>query len=274
MKTASLDDILRDKQLQAVFQPIVATASLDIVGYEGLIRGPAGSALEAPTALFDAARGAGRQFELEQACLRTVWSRFAALGLKGRLFANTSAAMLLAPRPKRQALIEDLADLGIDGASVAIEITEEHAVTDYRRLRQIARQLGRHGFTFAIDDLGAGFASLRLWLELRPAYVKIDMVFIRAIERDPIKRAFLRAIRDIARACGTILIAEGIETIGELETVRDLGIDYVQGYYLARPSSTPPRALCSAIVQAGARSPSRHREAVCDENFECAMHAA
>jgi EAL domain-containing protein (putative c-di-GMP-specific phosphodiesterase class I) len=274
MKTASLDDILRDKQLQAVFQPIVATRSLDIVGYEGLIRGPAGSALESPAALFAAARAGGRRFELEQACLRAVWSRFKALGLAGRLFANTSAGILLAPWEQRRALVAELAGLGIDGGRVAIEITEDQAISDYPRLRRIARRLGRHGFTLAIDDLGAGFASLRLWLELRPAYVKIDMVFIRDVERDPVKRAFLLAIRDIARACGTLLIAEGIETEAELGAVRELGIDYAQGYYLARPAASPPRTLDGAVVPASALRPFRHPDSPCGTNYPRAMRAA
>lgn len=238
----SLDDILRGERLTAVFQPIAGSRDLDIVGYEGLIRGPAGSPLEMPAALFAAARAAGRQAELERACLRTVWSRFAALALPGRLFANTSAATLLAPR----ALAGELAGLGIDGSRVAIELTEEQAVGDHARLRRVARRLGRHGFTFAIDDLGAGYASLRLWLELRPDWVKIDMVFVRGIDRDPVRQAFLAAIRDIARACGTRVIAEGVETEGELAAVRALGIDHVQGYYLARPSAVPPRALRDA----------------------------
>ncbi len=239
MTNDPLDDILRGGRLAAVFQPIAASRDLDIVGYEGLIRGPAGSPLEMPAALFAAARAAGRQAELERACLRTVWSRFAALALPGRLFANTSAATLLAPR----ALIGELAGLGIDGSRVAIELTEEQAVGDFARLRRVARRLGRHGFTLAIDDLGAGFASLRLWLELRPAWVKIDMVFVRGIDRDPVRQAFLAAIRDIARACGTQVIAEGIETAAELAKVRELGIDHVQGYYLARPACVPPRSL-------------------------------
>ena len=239
MTNDSLDDILRNGRLHAVFQPIAASRDLDIVGYEGLIRGPAGSPLETPAALFAAARAAGRQAELERACLRTVWSRFAALALPGRLFVNTSAATLLAPRAFRDAL----AGLGVEGSRVAIELTEEQAVGDHARLRRVARRLGRHGFTLAIDDLGAGFASLRLWLELRPAWVKIDMVFVRGIDRDPVRQAFLAAIRDIARACGTQVIAEGIETAGELAKVRELGIDHVQGYYLARPAGVPPRAL-------------------------------
>jgi EAL domain-containing protein (putative c-di-GMP-specific phosphodiesterase class I) len=243
MTMTTLDDILRDGQLQAVFQPIVSTVDLDIVGYEGLIRGPSGSALESPAALFAAARAASRRIELETACLRAVCTRFASLGLPGRLFANTSAAMLLAPRAQRRDVIDTLAGLDIAGANVAIELTEEQAIGDYPHLRRVARQLGQHGFALAIDDLGAGFASLRLWLELRPAYVKIDMAFVHGVEHDPVKRAFLAAIRDIARACGTRLIAEGIETIDELEAVRELGVDYAQGYYIARPCASPPLAL-------------------------------
>lgn len=241
--TTQLDTILRNNQLRAVFQPIVATDNLAVAGYEGLIRGPAGASLESPAALFACARGAGRQLELEHACLDTIWSGFSALGLPGKLFVNVSAGMLLAPGAPETGLEDILAGLGIEPGRVVIEITEEQAVCDYPRLHAVARRLAMLGYELAIDDLGAGFASLRLWLELLPACVKLDNAFVRGIDGDPLKRCFLDAIQQLARCAGARVIAEGVETAAELATLRRLGIAHAQGYYIARPSATPPRSV-------------------------------
>lgn len=241
MSSPTIDAVLDQHLLTAVFQPIVATDSLHVVGYEGLIRGPAGTPLATPSALFAAARSAGRHFELQVECVRVIWTRFAQLALPGKLFVNFCAATLLAPAPQRRILLDAIADVGLDPQRVVIEITEDQEVADFRRLRRIGGQLRRHGFGLAIDDLGAGFASLRMWLELQPTYVKIDISFVKGVERDPIKQAFMRSIQDIARACDTRLIAEGIETATELAFVRDLGIDYGQGFYIAHPAALPRR---------------------------------
>jgi diguanylate cyclase (GGDEF)-like protein len=96
------------------------------------------------------------------------------------------------------------------------------------------------GFKIAIDDLGEGFSSLRLWSELRPEFIKVDMHFVQGVDKDPIKLQFLKSIQHIAESCGTQVIAEGIETEAELRVVKDIGISLGQGYFIARPSPTPP----------------------------------
>lgn len=234
--------------LRAVFQPIAASAGLAILGYEGLIRGPAGSPLESPAALFARARADGRQRELETACLRTVLAGFTRLALPGKLFVNVSAAMLLgsegpAPDAPNSQLARLLRDLGADPSRVVIEITEEQAVADYPRLLEVARGLSARGYALAIDDLGAGYASLRLWLELRPAFVKLDNAFVQGSDADPFKRCFLGVMQHLARCADACLIAEGVESAAELALLQKLGVAYVQGYHLARPSATPPRRL-------------------------------
>lgn len=244
--TTLLDTILRNNELRAVFQPIVAIDGLTLVGYEALIRGPAESPLESPAALFACAHATGRQRDLEHACLGTIWKRFCALDLPGKLFVNVSAAMLLPPDAPGTGLDALLAELGVKPERVVIEITEEQAVCDYQRLHAVARGLAARGYELAIDDLGAGFASLRLWLELLPACVKLDNAFVRGIDGDPLKRCFLDAIGQLARCAGARVIAEGVETAEELATLRRLGIAYAQGYYIARPSANPPRAVHDA----------------------------
>jgi len=240
------DTLLREEQLRAVFQPIVATADLDVIGYEALIRGPAGSCVESPAALFGLARTIGRQHELETACLRTIWRRFRALGLPGKLFVNVSAGMLLAQEGPGAGLEAVLAGLDIEPRRVVIEITEEQAVADYARLRRVAQRLTALGYELAIDDLGAGFASLRLWLELQPACVKLDNAFVQGIDSDLLKRSFLDAIQQLALCTGARVIAEGVETAGELALLRRLGIAHAQGYHIGYPSANPPHSVVPA----------------------------
>lgn len=237
------DTLLREDRLRAVFQPIVATADLQVTGYEALIRGPAGSCLESPAALFGLARSTGRQRELETACLRTIWRRFRSLGLPGKLFVNVSAGMLLAPAGPGGELEDVLAGLEMEPQRVVIEITEDEAVTDYARLRHVAQRLTAQGYELAIDDLGAGFASLRLWLELQPACVKLDNAFVQGIDADLLKRCFLDAIQQLAQCSGARVIAEGVETAGELALLRRLGIAHAQGYHIAYPSPNPPHSV-------------------------------
>ena len=97
------------------------------------------------------------------------------------------------------------------------------------------------GFAIALDDLGAGYSSLRLWSELRPDYVKIDRHFIDGIHQDALKREFVGSILQIAKASRAQVIAEGIELPEELAVLTEMGVDLVQGYLLCRPQEQPPQ---------------------------------
>lgn len=131
-----------------------------------------------------------------------------------------------------------------------IELTESQPTYDYELLKKAVDHYRAMGFEIAIDDLGEGFSSLRLWSELRPAYVKIDMHFIQGINLDEVKLQFVRSIQQIAEATGTLVIAEGIETQTELLVIRDLGIACGQGYRISRPVNLPPTVASAEIVDA------------------------
>jgi GGDEF domain-containing protein len=103
------------------------------------------------------------------------------------------------------------------------------------------------GFQVAIDDLGEGFSSLRLWSELRPEYVKADKHFVSGIATDPIKMQFLKAIQQIAESCGTRIIAEGIENEADFRIVRELGVACGQGYLIGRPEEKPMRNMTAEV---------------------------
>lgn len=256
-----LQRIIRNKTLSARFQPIIDMHSGSILGYEGLIRGPSDSDLYSPLTLFKAAAEHDLTVTVEHLCRRIVLEQFAVLNLPGKLFLNVSPECLLQKDRKYGETLEYLHEFGINPERVIIELTEHQPTHDYNLLKEAVLHYRNMGFEIAIDDLGEGFSSLRLWSELKPEYVKIDMHFIQGIDQDPVKMQFVRAIQDIAEQCGTRVVAEGIETQGELIAIRNLGIACGQGYHIARPDASPDRAISAAVTEvlAGFQNKNRRR---------------
>lgn len=237
-----LSEILETRNLHPLFQPILDIRSGELVGYEGLIRGPANSPFHAPLALFSAVKPHGLSLELEMLCRKIILEKFAALGLPGKVFLNVSPEALAQPNFKIGETLKFIAETGITPERVIIELTENQPIYDFDDMRAALLHYRRMGFSIAMDDLGAGFSSLRLWSELRPDYVKIDMHFIQGVNTDPLKLQFLKSIQSIAESSNTLVIAEGIETPEELMAIRDIGIAFGQGYFIARPAQNPPLA--------------------------------
>ncbi len=238
MKT--LQDILQQRNLSALFQPIMDISSGTFLGFEGLIRGPANNPLHSPINLFGAAKQQGLSLEVEMLCRQIVLESFAAQNLPGHLFLNVSPEALTHPSFKNGQTLSYLENLGIDPKRVIIEITENQPTFDFAGMRNALLHYRSMGFQIAIDDLGEGFSSLRLWSELRPEFVKIDMHFVQGVNSDPLKQQFLRSIQSIALSSGTQVIAEGIESAAEFKFIRDIGIACGQGYFIARPNHVPP----------------------------------
>ncbi|TCV90798.1 diguanylate cyclase (GGDEF)-like protein [Sulfurirhabdus autotrophica] len=234
-----LKEIIENRRLTAVFQPIISMRDGHIIGFEGLIRGPSDSLLHSPINLFKAANLNKLSVVMEQLCRQVVLETFVKLGLIGKLFLNVSPECLLKPDFKQGETLCYMQNLGINPDQVIIELTESQPTFDYNLLREATTHYREMGFEIAIDDLGEGFSGLRLWSEIRPDYVKIDKHFIQNINQDPLKLQFVQSIQKIAENAAARVIAEGIETQAELMIIKDLGIDFGQGYHIARPSSTP-----------------------------------
>ncbi len=243
-----LKEILEQRQLNALFQPVINMQTGHIVGYEGLIRGPSDSPLHSPMNLFKVARANNLSVAVEHLCRRAVLERFAELKLPGKLFLNVSPEMLLQPQARHGETLGYIQQVGINPERVIIELTENQPTYDYDLLREAVMHYRGMGFQIAIDDLGEGFSSLRLWSELRPEYVKIDMHFVQGINQDPVKLQFVRSIQQIAEQSGSVVIAEGIETQTELLLIRDLGIACGQGYHIARPHANPATELAPEVA--------------------------
>lgn len=243
--------------LHPLFQPILALESPRVLGFEALIRGPEGSALHRPDQLFEVARRSGQLAALEFASRAVSCRRFVELELPGLLFLNMSPMSFTDDQYRDGVTREILANVGLSPERVVFELTERHPLDELTALTEATEHFRLQGFAVALDDLGAGYSGLRVWSQLRPDYVKIDRHFIAGIDLDPIKREFVRAMVEIARRTGNRVIAEGIERREELATLAKLGVEFAQGFYLARPQAAPSVSVPRVLSRDGGSRP-RH----------------
>lgn len=230
-----VEAILTQKNLLPLFQPIVDIKQARIFAHEALIRGPVETKLHSPIALFNAASVCGLNIEMEYAAREVIFNEYSRTERAHPLFVNFSPDCLLLTDSHLSFGLTQLARCGLKPADIVIEITESSTIRDYAELRDAIARLKAMGFKIALDDLGEGTSSLRLWSELSPDYVKIDKHFIANIHNDPIKLEFVRGIQKIAVESNTLTIAEGIETKEELAVIKDLKVDFAQGYLFGRP---------------------------------------
>ncbi|MEH3139873.1 MAG: EAL domain-containing protein [Mycobacterium kyogaense] len=217
--------------LRAVYQPIVELGSESVVGFEGLCRFPSG-AERSPAYWFDVARRLGRGVPLELAALSTV------LAGVGTVPPDCFLAVNASPSTAMDARLHD-ALLAAD-TPLVLEITEYEPFPD--GLADALKPLRDSGIRLAIDDAGAGYASFKQILQLRPDVIKIDGSLTSDIDRDPAKRALVIAIVRLCAETGAITIAEAIERRDEQATLSELGVQWGQGYLFGRPGARHPDA--------------------------------
>lgn len=236
-----LEAVLQNKTLYPVFQPIVKLDDGSVYAHEALIRGPQGTALHTPDALLRAADEEGLGYEFETACVRATLRSWGRMQTAGRLFVNVSAEALITAYEGRgqQGLLEWIQDFHVTPRMLVLEITEHERVDNMDRLAEVVQEVRAAGLALALDDFGDGRSSLRLWSQIKPEVVKIDKYFTRNISAHGDKLKTIQALQHIATIFGTALVAEGIETAEDLRVLRDVGIEYGQGYFLGRPDAVP-----------------------------------
>lgn len=228
--------------ITTVFQPIVSLADGRTVGFESLSRFRA-EPQRPPDRWIAEAHAVGLGLEIEVECVRRACALRGTIPAGAYLSVNMSPDAILAPEMEQA-----LGDGSLQG--LVIEITEHEAVGDYARLSaRLADYRGR-GALVAIDDAGAGHASMRHVTQLAPDYIKIDRSLIHDIHLDHAKRALVRSMVTLERELGAAIVAEGIESAEELRTLRALGVPYGQGYLLARPHRTATPAPWSSALLA------------------------
>jgi diguanylate cyclase (GGDEF)-like protein len=235
-----VENLIQEDLLSTLFQPIVQLDCGLIYGHEALVRGPAGSSLEYPDALFAAGRREGLTVELEVRCAQQALKDWSRLKLPGKLLINMSATALasaVAQEAGGRGGLFVCEDYGVKPGSIIIELTEHERVTDIDVLRQAITTLRRQGVGIALDDFGDGRSSLRLWSEIQPDLVKIDKYFTHDLPAHAEKLQTFRALLQLAETFGAQLVAEGIESAEEMRVLRDLGVAFGQGWLIGRPSA-------------------------------------
>ncbi len=256
MSTEIFEQLITDREVRTVFQPIVDGNSRTVIGHEALTRGPPGSPYESPGTLFAHAALLGRNGELEQICIESALRAFHGLALGGRLFVNILPQTLLAAPSLAHWLDAQLSACRIEPHSLVNEITEHGLAESENRLAAAVEPLRALGCDIAIDDLGAGSSGLKAWAEIRPDYVKVDRYFATGIEQDPVRAEILRSVVEMGRVTGSRVIVEGIETRQQCLIALEQGADYLQGFYLGRPRRNPSFDPASmAEIKAGAGAP-------------------
>ncbi len=215
------------------YQPIVRWSTESIYGYEVLVRSRE-SGLPHPGALFDAAETLDRVVELGRA-IREIAPTAKELPKDARLFVNLHPLdlgdeMLLSPTAPLFSIVD----------RVILEITERSSLEHIPNIRERINQLRSAGYTIAVDDLGAGYAGLGSFALLEPDVAKLDMSIVRDIDRLETKKKLVGSMASLCREMGIHLVAEGVETEAERDTLVALGCDLLQGYLLARPATIPP----------------------------------
>jgi EAL domain-containing protein (putative c-di-GMP-specific phosphodiesterase class I) len=222
-----IERVLSENLMTMVFQPIVSLVDGRLVGVEALARFAA-EPRRPPNEWFAEANAIGRGVDLE---LHAVKCALAQLGdLQFGAYMSVNASPLTAIGPGLATLLASF-----PGDRIVLELTEHTRVGDYEALVEALVRARKHGVRVAADDTGAGYSGLQHLLRLRPNVVKLDIALTRHIDEDPARRALASALVTFAGEIGAVLVAEGVESVEELRSLRALGIPAAQGYRLARP---------------------------------------
>jgi len=220
------------EKLRMVFQPIVQTADRAIYGNEALMRSDEPS-LPHPGAILEAGERLDRLPELGRKIRALTTHAVEDADGDFCIFVNLHASDLL-----DKTLCSPDAPLSRIAERVVLEITERTALEDIRDARGRVAALREMGFRIAVDDLGAGYAGLTSFATLEPEIVKLDMTLVRDVHQLPMKQKLIGSMTTLCKDMGMMVVAEGVETAQERETLIELGCDLLQGYLLAKPG--PP----------------------------------
>jgi len=229
---AVLEQLLAERAVRTAFQPLIALDSGQVLGFEALSRGPAGSVLERPELLLAAARRGRRLRDVDLACRAAALqaARSAGLATPYRLFINAEPGALGGWRPS--VAHEQLPLI------VVLELTERALTSQPAQLLQTVARVRALGWGVALDDVGADPASLALLPLVQPDVIKLDLALVQKRPSAHIA-AVVNAVHAEAERSGTVVLAEGIETAEHLRTARAFGATVGQGWYFGRPGPLP-----------------------------------
>nr|WP_316851842.1 EAL domain-containing protein [Pseudomonas alcaligenes] len=213
------------------FQPIVNVAQQQIFAHEALVRGANGESAGSLLAQVNAEN----LYAFDQSCRITAVEWAARLQVPAMVSINFMPNAVYQPETCIRATLEAARRFNFPINRIIFEVTEQEQVLDIHHLTDILRAYRKQGFMTAIDDFGAGYAGLNLLADFQPDLIKLDMELIRNIDSDSVRQILVESTLDMCRKLKVRVIAEGIETQAELQTLQQMGVELFQGYLLAKP---------------------------------------
>ncbi|HEU0104931.1 MAG TPA: EAL domain-containing protein [Vicinamibacteria bacterium] len=234
-----LQDLILRERVVTAYQAIMELKDRTVLGFEALSRGARGTGLESAYALFGAAEEHGLLVELDRLCRRRALLSSGRIPSNAKIFVNTLPATIRDPQFRGKALIDFLDRAQVSPDRIVIEITERLVIDNYNLFREAMAYFTDLGMSFAVDDVGAGYSGLESIARLKPHYLKIDISLVRDVHVSLVNREMVKAIIAMGHGIGAAVIAEGIHTEDEALALQTMGIDWGQGYLLARPDPGP-----------------------------------
>lgn len=237
---ATLSDIWLDRifHIDYAFQPIVNIHSGVCYGYEALLRNQEKAGFSSISDFFDAADADHALYAIDLYLRERAIGKFSQLNWNKqvKLFFNIDNRVLNSGDYKPGNTLNQLKFANLSQDALCFEISERHEIQHNNKIEAVLNNYRTQGFKIAVDDCGAGFAGLKLLYYTRPDYIKIDRFFIQDITDDLYKRIFVSSLVNLAHILGSIVIAEGVETVKEYYSCRNIGCDLIQGYLVQRPT--------------------------------------
>lgn len=247
-----LDYIINNKKIRTVFQPIISLRDGSILGHEALSRINCESGITNIDMLFNIAGNFNRVWDLEQLCrtkaLEAAYN-FMILPSNRKLFLNVNPHTMHDEKFIKGFTKGFLMRYDITPHNVIFEITERNVITDMNGFKTIIDHYKSQDYKIAVDDCGSGYSGLNLISDVSPNYIKLDMNLIRDVNSNGIKYALIKGMVEFSKVSNIQLIAEGIETYEELDTLVSLGVQYGQGYFIQKPK-TEIEAISPEVLQA------------------------
>jgi EAL domain-containing protein (putative c-di-GMP-specific phosphodiesterase class I) len=234
-RRSQIFELLVEGQIYSVYEPIVEVETRTVFGYEALARGPDGSELHSAAKLFARAAEQDLLFQLDCLCRQRGLDGARDLPGGAKLFLNVRPTTIHDPSFRADALERTLERCRLSPSDVVFEISEQESIGNFAIFREVRDYYGKLGFQIALDDTGAGYASLEAVMELGPEFIKVDRAFVAGIDEDKGRQELLRSLQSLAQRIGARIIGEGLDTLEELETLGRLGISYGQGWLFGKP---------------------------------------
>ncbi len=229
------------EDIRSIYEPIVDLRTFEIYGHEALARGPSGTEWEWPTRLFGVAQDANLLFELDVLCRRAAMRGAVGKRPDGqKLFVNCLPSAINDPSFNGDALRQTLESCGLQPEDLVLEISERETIENHAIFRQARDYFRSVGVKIALDDTGSGYASMAAAMDVAPDIIKVDLSLVRTIDIDQARQALVRALQELADKLGAEVVAEGIETEAELNTLRNMGIAYGQGFFFGKGGAIRP----------------------------------